>query len=99
MAVLGGGSTATTGGLGNPLISASGTGRRIGASILSLLSTGLFLVAVLILAGAGVRIWMQRRARSPACQRTLGLIDSSSVDGSPHCLACERIITHQLAWE
>ena len=63
MAVLRGGSTATTGGLGNPLISTVELGGAVGASILSLLVPGLFLVAVLILAGAGVRIWMQRRAR------------------------------------
>ena len=63
MALLRGGSTATTGGLGNPLISTVELGGAVGASILSLLVPGLFLVAVLILAGAGVRIWMQRRAR------------------------------------
>ena len=69
MALLRGGSTATTGGLGNPLISTVELGGA-GHLHLSLLVPSLFLVAVLILRGLAC-VWMQRRAGF-SCQRTLG---------------------------
>jgi len=63
MALIRGGSTATTGGLGNPVIATAELGGAVGASLLSLLVPGLLLIAVLILAGAGIRIWMRRRTQ------------------------------------
>jgi len=63
MALIRGGSTATTGGLGNPVIATAELGGAVGASLLSLLVPGLLLIAVLILAGAGTRIWLRRRTQ------------------------------------
>jgi hypothetical protein len=63
MALIRGGSTATTGGLGNPVIATAELGGAVGASLLSLLVPGLLLIAVLILAGADIRIWMRRRTQ------------------------------------
>jgi hypothetical protein len=57
MAVIRGGSTLLTAGLGNPMVATAELGGAVGTSILSLIMPGLALLIILVVAGVGVRQW------------------------------------------
>jgi hypothetical protein len=57
MAVIRGGSSLLTAGLGNPLVATAELGGAVGTSILSLIMPGLALLVILVVAGLGVRQW------------------------------------------
>ena len=79
MAVIRGGSTLLTAGLGNPLVATAELGGAVGTSILSLVMPGLALVIVLIIAGAGVRQWrLNNRMAATNINADLDVADDSS---------------------
>ena len=57
MAVIRGGSTFLTAGLGNPLVATAELGGAVGTSLLSLVMPGLALIIILVVAGLGIRQW------------------------------------------
>ena len=66
MAVIRGGSTLLTAGLGNPLVATAELGGAVGTSILSLIMPGLALLIILVVAGVGIRQWRLNSRVAPA---------------------------------
>ncbi|MDA7617890.1 MAG: DUF4126 domain-containing protein [Verrucomicrobiota bacterium] len=60
MAVIRGGSTLATGGLGNPLVATVELGGAVGTTLVALVMPAFALVIVLVVAGIGVRQWRTR---------------------------------------
>ena len=78
MAVIRGGSTMMTAGLGNPLVATAELGGAVGISILSLIMPGLALVVVLTVAGIGTRQWrLKSRSKATEVSSELNVADDS----------------------
>jgi len=60
-ALIRGGSSVLTAGLGNPVVATAELGGAVATSLLSLIMPGLALLVILIVAGVGVRQWRLKR--------------------------------------
>ena len=83
MAVIRGGSTMLTAGLGNPLVATAELGGAVGTSVLALVMPGLALVVLLIVAGIGVRQWrLNNRIAPEGVDEDLGITDPTHQDSA-----------------